>query len=145
MSQCSTLRSTVAQNSSWHTGWNWVNRQDWVADWRRWGVGGGRAAEGHQQWETGWAAMSLMHDIDGTHIPTFENWKLKGSYVGDVLQKQTPDYPIFWSELFYLLMSLCVEFSKEYWAPRFKWRFHGVMPPQTNLPWNMFLQRRADV
>ena len=33
----------------------------------------------------GQAAISFMSDINGTHIRTFENSKLEGSYVGDLL------------------------------------------------------------
>lgn len=48
-------------------------------------VGDGRAAGSSAMGDGGRAATSLMRDVDGTHTPTFENWKLEGSHVGDVL------------------------------------------------------------
>ena len=33
----------------------------------------------------GQAAVSLMPDIDGTHVRIFEGLQLEGSYVGDLL------------------------------------------------------------
>ena len=32
----------------------------------------------------GQAAVSFMHDIDGTHICIFESLQLEGSYVGEL-------------------------------------------------------------
>ena len=35
--------------------------------------------------DRGQAAISLIPDVDGTHIPIFESWQLEGLYVGDLL------------------------------------------------------------
>ena len=35
--------------------------------------------------DRGQAAISLMPDVDGTHIPIFESWQLEGLYIGDLL------------------------------------------------------------
>ena len=45
------------------------------------GLAEGSSARG----DGGQAAISFMSDINGTHIHTFENSKLEGSYVGDLL------------------------------------------------------------
>ena len=53
------------------------------------GVRGGRRcrAEGSLAiGDGGQAAISLMPDVDGTHVRIFESLQLEGSYVGDLLQ-----------------------------------------------------------
>ena len=55
-------------------------------------MGDGRRCElkDHQQYETEGNGISLMPDVDGTHVHVFESLKLEGLYVGDSLDWATP-------------------------------------------------------
>ena len=48
-------------------------------------MGDGRAEGWSAIGDGGQAAISLMPDIDGTHVGIFESLQLEGSYVGDLL------------------------------------------------------------
>ena len=48
-------------------------------------MGDGRAEESSSVGDGEQAAISLMPDIDGTHVGIFESSQLEGSYVGDLL------------------------------------------------------------
>ena len=48
-------------------------------------MGDGRAEGSSAIGDGGQAAISLMHDVDGTHVCIFESSQLEGSNVGDSL------------------------------------------------------------
>ena len=48
-------------------------------------MGDGRAEESSAIGDRGQAAISLMPDVDGTHVCIFESSQLECSYVGDLL------------------------------------------------------------
>ena len=48
-------------------------------------MGDGRAEGSSAIGDGGQAAISLMPDMDGTHVRIFESSQLEGSYVGDLL------------------------------------------------------------
>ena len=48
-------------------------------------MGDGRAEGSSALGDGGRAAISLMPDVDGTHVRIFESSQLEGSYVGDLL------------------------------------------------------------
>ena len=84
--QYSTLKSTVVQYSSWHTGagieWTgkksyWLEEGEEVRNCRAEGL----SAIG----DGGHTTISLTPDFDGMHVCIFESSQLEGSYVGDLL------------------------------------------------------------
>ena len=48
-------------------------------------MGDGRAEGSSATGDGGQAAISLMPDVDGTHVCIFESSKVEGLYVGDLL------------------------------------------------------------
>ena len=48
-------------------------------------MGDSRAEGSSAIGEGGQATISLMPDVDGTHVHIFECFQLEGSYVGDLL------------------------------------------------------------
>ena len=76
------------QYNSWHPGgWHRVKRQEELSYWPEEGeeVRDGWAEGSSAMGEGGHSGISLMPDVDGTHVPTFKSSKLKGSYVGHLL------------------------------------------------------------
>lgn len=76
-----TLKSTVVQYSSWHTGAGikCTGKKSYLLE------------EREKSWKTackgswGQVAVPLTPDIYETHISIFESWQLEGSYVGNLL------------------------------------------------------------
>ena len=84
--QYSTLKSTVVQYNSWHTGAGieWAGKKSyWLEEGEE--VEDGRAEGSSAIGDGGQAAISLTHDADGTHVHIFEISQIEGSYVGDLL------------------------------------------------------------
>ena len=82
--QYSTLKSTVVQYNSWHTGAGieWTGKKIY---WLEEGEKDGRAEGSSAVGDGGQAAVSLMPDINGTHVRIFESSQLEGLYVGHLL------------------------------------------------------------
>ena len=81
MFQYNTLKSTVLQYNSWHTGTgiHWTGKKSY---WLRAGkeVGDGRAEGSSAIGDGGQAAISLMPETDGTHVRIFESLQFEGLY-----------------------------------------------------------------
>ena len=54
-------------------------------------MGDGRAEGSSAIGDGGQAALSLMPDVDGTHIRIFESSQLEGSYIRDLLYFAVPE------------------------------------------------------
>ena len=48
-------------------------------------MGDGRPEGSSAVGDSGQAAISLMPDVDGTHVHNFESLQLEGSHIGDLL------------------------------------------------------------
>ena len=69
-------------------------------------MGDGRAEGMSAIGDGGQAAISLMPDVDGTHIRIFESSKLEDSYVGDLLSPKS--YFIIFEHLVLLMKYLTI-------------------------------------
>ena len=80
------MKSIVVWYYSWHTeaGTEWTGKMSyWLEDGKK--VGDGRAEGSSATGNGRQAAMSLMSDVDGTHVHIFKSSQLEGLHVGDLL------------------------------------------------------------
>ena len=80
------LKSMVSQYSSWHTGASMeeTGKKSYQLEEGE-EVGDGRAEGSSVRGDGEQAAITLMPDINGTHVHIIESSQLEYSYVGDLL------------------------------------------------------------